>query len=172
MNAAKSVLSFSLVSLLALSDACVAQGSVQDYGDLKPISFFGSISVKVHIVDSTQPDKSGGLSSEDLTQFMRLQFSRYFSDVPFRGIDVSHWSDEENKASMGRFSCRVWIESNESPVAYQVKCQISTSDHLNIIEDASLGYGPKDKVAAIVRQQIDRMVQSFALIYFQIKNEP
>jgi predicted TIM-barrel fold metal-dependent hydrolase len=57
-------------------------------------------------------------------------------------------------------------------VAYQVKCQISTSDHLNIIEDASLGYGPNDKVAAIVRQQIDRMVQSFAVIYSQVRNEP
>jgi len=165
-------LRFSLVLFFALNDACVAQDSVQDYGDLKPISFFGSISVKAHIVDSTKPDKSGGLSSEELTQFMRLQFSKYFSDVPFRGIDVSHWSDEENKASMGRFSCRVWIENNESPVAYQVKCQISTSDHLNIIEDASLGYGPNDKVAAIVRQQIDRMVQSFAVIYSQVRNEP
>jgi len=172
MKAAKSGLWFSLVLFLALNDACVAQDSVQDYRDLKPISFFGSISVKSHIVDSTGPDKADGLSSEELTQFMRLQFSKYFPSVPFRGVDVSRWSDEENKASMGRFSCRVWIESNESPVAYQVKCQISTSDHLNIIEDASLGYGPKDKVPAIVRQQIDRMVQSFAVIYFRVRNEP
>ena len=29
----------------------------------------------------------------------------------------------------------------------------------------------KDKVAVIVRQQIDRMVASFALIYFRVRNE-
>ena len=72
---------------------------------------------------------------------------------------------------MGRFSCRIWIEGDDSPIAYQVKCQISTSDHLNIVGDASLGYAPKDKVAVIVRQQIDRMVESFALIFSRIRSE-
>ncbi len=167
----KQVLWFSFALFLGLNNACAAEGSPRDYEDLKLISFFGSISVSVHLADSAKPAKSSGLSSEDLTQFMRIQFGRYFSGVPFRGIDASHWSDEENRRAMGRFSCRVWIEGDDSPVAYQVKCQISTSDHLNIIEDASLGYGPKDKVATIVRQQIDRMVESFALIFSRVRSE-
>jgi len=171
MNAAKAVLWFSLVWFLGLNNACAAEGSLRDTKDLILISFFGSISVSVHLADSATPARPSGLSSEELTQFMRVKFARYFSGVPFRGIDASHWSDEENRRAMGRFSCRVWIEGDDSPVAYQVKCQISTSDHLNIIEDASLGYGPKDKVAAIVRQQIDRMVESFALIFSRVRSE-
>jgi len=66
----------------------------------------------------------------------------------------------------GRFSCRVWIESNESPVAYQVKCQISTSDHLNIIEMHRSGTVPKTRWLDRPATD-DRMVQSFALIYFR-----
>lgn len=168
MNAAKEVLLLSLALFFGWNGACAGEDSAQVYEDLKPISFFGSISVSVHINDSAKPS---GLSPEELTQFMRLQFARYFPGVPFRSVDVAHWSDEENRRAMGRFSCRVWMEGDDSPVTYQVKCQISTSEHLNMIGDASLGYGPKDKMAAIVRQQIDRMVESFALIYFRIRNE-
>lgn len=167
----KKVLWLSFVLFLGLNNACAEEDSLQIYKDLKPISFFGSISVSVHIADPAMPAASSGLSAEELTQFMRIQFARYFSGAPFRGVDVSHWSDEENRRAMGRFSCRVWIEGDESPVAYQVKCQISTSDHFNIIADASLGYGPKEKVAAIVRQQIDRMVESFSLIFSRIRSE-
>jgi hypothetical protein len=171
MKAAMEALLLGLVLFLGLSNACAGEESLQNYKDLGSISFFGSISVSVHIADSAKPTRASGISPEELTQFMRLQFARYFSDVPYRGIDVSRWSDEENRIAMGRFSCRVWIEGDDSPVAYQVKCQISTADHPNIITDASLGYGPKDKVAAIVRQQIDRMVESFALLYFRVRNE-
>jgi hypothetical protein len=169
MKAGKEVLRISLVFLFGLNTACAGADSLQNYGDLKEIAFFGSISASVHIVDSAKPDGASDLSAEDLTHFMRLQFARYFSDIPFQGVDISHWSDEENRKAMGRFSCRVWIQDDNSPVAYQVKCQISTSDHLNIIADAALGYGPTDKVAAIVRQQIDRMVESFAQIFYQIR---
>ena len=171
MKAAKEVLWFSLAVFLGLNNACAAEDSLQVYKDLKQISFFGSISVSVHTADSAKPARSSDLSSEELTQFMRIQFARYFAGVPYRSIDVSQWSDEKNRRTMGRLSCRVWIEGDESPVAYQVKCQISTSDHLNILGDASLGYGPKDKVAVIVRQQIDRMVESFALIFSRVRSE-
>ena len=171
MNAAKAGLLFGAALCIGLNNAYAAADSLQDYEDLKPISFFGSISVSVHIAESDKATRSSGLSSEELTQYARLQFSRYFPGVPFRGVDASRWSDEENRRAMGRLSCRVWIEDYNSPVAYQVKCQISTSDHLNIIGDASLGYGPKDLMAAMVRQQIDRLVGSFAVLFFRIRNE-
>lgn len=171
MKAARKLLWLSLVLFLGLNTACAAEVYRLDYSDLKRITFFGSISVSVHIADSARQDRESALSPEELTQFMRLRFAGYFPDIPFRGIDPPRWSDEENREAMGRFSCRVWIQDDNSPVAYQVKCQISTSDHLNIISDASLGYGPSDKVGAIVRQQIDRMVESFSQIFYRTRTE-
>jgi hypothetical protein len=72
---------------------------------------------------------------------------------------------------MGRFFCRVWIADDDSSVVYQVKCQISTSDHPNIIGNVIIGYCFKDEAAAVISQHIDRMVESFARIYFRVRNE-
>lgn len=174
MNRAKEILCFSFVVFLGLNGSCAGEDSLQDYKDLKPISFFGAISVSVYIgnpADTAIPAKWDGLSSAELTQFMRFQFAKYFSGVPFRDVDVTHWSNEENRRVMGRFLCRVWIADDDLFVVYQVKCQISTSDHSNIVGNAIIGYCPKDKVAAVVSQHIDRMVESFAPIYFRVRNE-
>jgi hypothetical protein len=161
---------FTVALLFGLNGVNAGENALPDYGDLKAISFFGSISASIHIPDSAKPADSAGLSPENLTKFMRLQFARHFAGIEFRDIDVSRWSNEEYRRTMARLSCRVWMGGDESPVTYQVKCQISTADHLNIIDDASLGYGSKEKMAMIIPQQIDRMLESFALTFFRIRS--
>jgi len=173
MNPAKEILCSMLV-FLGLTGSCAGADSLQDYEDLKAISFFGAISVSVYIGNPANPAIPGnrdGLSSAELTQFMRFQFTKYFSDVPFRSVDVADWSSEENRRVMGRFFCRVWIADDDSSVVYQVKCQISTSEHSNIIGNVIIGYCFKDEAAAVISQHIDRMVESFARIYFRVRNE-
>ena len=89
MNATKEVLWITLALILGLNNVWAAEVPPQDYKDLKSISFFGSIAASVHLADSAKAAKSSGLSSEELTQFMRIQFSRYFAGVPFRAIERS-----------------------------------------------------------------------------------
>ena len=83
MKAAKEVLWFSLAVFFGLNNVCAAEVSPQDFKDLKQISFFGSISVSVHLADSANSANLSDLSSEELTQFMRIQFARYFPGTPF-----------------------------------------------------------------------------------------
>ena len=160
-----------LICLQCALDAHAADKSLESYRYLKPVSFFGSISVSVHNTASEKGEREAGFSSEELTQYLRLQFARYFTNIPYRNIDASGRADPEDKNSMGRLSCRVWADGENTPSLFQVKCQISTLDHSNIIEDASLGYGPKEKATAIVREQLDRILEGFALVFFRVRSE-
>ena len=151
--------------------ACAVDKSLESYRDLKPISFFGSISVSVHDTTSENSERDTGFSSEELTQYLRNQFTRYFTDIPYRSVGVSTRADPENSSSMGRLSCRVWVDGQNTPALFQVKCQISTPDHFNIIDDTSFGYGPREKATSIVSEQIDRLMQGFSRIFFRVRNE-
>ena len=159
------------ICLQCAHQAYAEEKSIENYRDLRPISFFGAISVSVYNKGSDKTRRDTDLSSEDLTQYLRLEVGKYFPEIPYRSTDASRWADPENRNAMGRLSCRAWVNAENVPAVFQVKCQISTSDHLNIIDDASLGYGPKEKAAAIVLEQIDGIVKGFALIFFRVRNE-
>jgi hypothetical protein len=156
--------------------SCVAFASTptwaeSDFRDLRGISFFGSISATVHSAradDSAKP----GLSSAQLTQRAETRFSRLFPGIPFHKTDASNWSAPENVSAMGRLSCRAWIDADLATATYQIKCQISTAAHPNIIEDGSMGYAPKDRIDDIVTQQFDRILSGLGTIFQSIRNEP
>jgi len=170
-NRLQSAMCVFCICLQCAHSSYAAENSMEDYKALGQISFFGSIYVSVYSTASGDTEGDTDLSSEELMQYVRLQFGRYFTDIPYRSVDASRWSDPENTSSMGRLSCRVWSNVKNAPAAFQVKCQISTSDHLNIIDETSLGYGPKEKAAAIVREHIDRILEGFSLIFYRVRNE-
>ena len=172
MDPAREILCL-VVIVLGLNGSCAGAQSLEDYKDLKAISFFGAISASVYIgksADTSMPGDWNVLSSAELTQFMRFQFAKHFTDVPFRSVDAAFWSSEENAKAMGRLFCRIWIADDDSSAVYQVKCQISTSDHPSIIHNAIIGYCFKDEAAIVLMQHIDRMMESFAGIYFGVRN--
>jgi hypothetical protein len=158
------------------SASCVACASMpgwaqSDNRDLRGISFFGSISATVHIAgadDSAKP----GLSSAQLTRRAETRFSTLFPGIPLRKTDAANWTAPENVNAMGRLSCRAWIDADLATATYQIKCQISTASHLNIIEDGSMGYAPKDRIDDIVIQQFDRILAGFGTIFQSVRNDP
>ena len=170
-NRSHSALYVFFICLQCAHQAYAEEKSIENYRDLRPIAFFGSISVSVYNNGSDKTRRETDLSSEELTQYLRLEYGNYFAEIPYRSTDASRWSDPENRNAMGRLSCRAWVDAENAPAVFQVKCQISTSDHLSIIDDASLGYGPKEKATAVVCEQIDRIVKGFALIFFRVRNE-
>lgn len=145
--------------------------SLESYQDLKPITFFGTISVSVHDTHADGDKREPGLSSEDLTQYLRLQVENHFPDVPYRSMDASDQPDTKTSSSMGQLFCRIWVDGRNTPAVFQVRCQVSTSTHFNIIDDVSFGYGPKEMAPAIVREQINQILKGFAAIFFRIRSE-
>lgn len=157
------------------SIACVVIAPIpgraeSDYRDLRDISFFGSISATVHVAgvdDSATP----GPSSAKLTRRAELRFSKLFPGIPYQKTDASDWSAPENAKAMGRLACRAWIDARPATATYQIKCQISTAAHLNIIEDGSMGYAPTDRIDDIVTQQFDRILTGFGTILQSVRND-
>ena len=143
-----------------------ADKSLENYRNLKPIASFGSISVSVHSADAKSPAPETALSSEALTRYLQLQVASHFPDVPHSG-----GTDPKDQSVVGYLLCRVWLDVGSSPAVFQVKCQISTSTHISIIDDVSFGYGPKEKVPAIIREQIDQILKGFAVIFFRVREE-
>lgn len=160
-----------IASVSCVTFASIPGWAESDYRDLRGISFFGSISATVHVAGADNPAKPGP-SSAQLTQRAETRFSRLFSGIPYQKTDASSWSAPENVSAMGRLSCRTWIDAELATAAYQIKCQISTAAHPNIIEDGSIGYAPKDKVGDIVNQQIDRILSEFAAVFQSVKMAP
>lgn len=160
-----------VATLTVFAFASIAGLAEPDYRDLKNISSFGSILATVHVAGPEDTAKPG-LSSAQLTQRAEERFVGAFPGIPYRKIAPADWGTPENLAAMGRLSCRAWINADLATAEYQIKCQISTGAHANIIEDGSLGYAPKDKVADIVNQQIDRIVTGFGAAFQAAKMAP
>lgn len=160
-----------LVVCLQWVPSFAAEESLESYRELKPIALFGSISVSVYDADAKTPDRETTVSSEELTRYLQLQFASYFPDIPYSSVDALERPDQKDKGSVGNLLCRVWFDGGNSPAVFQVRCQISTSAHLSIIDDVSFGYGPKEKAPAIIREQIDQILKGFAMIFFRVRNE-
>jgi hypothetical protein len=151
--------------------ASVASCAESDYRDLRGISFFGSISATVHVAGADDSANSRS-SSAQLTQRAEARFSRLFPGIPYRKTDASTWSAPENVNAMGRLSCRAWLDAGLVTATYQIKCQISTAAHPNIIEDGSMGYAPKDRIDDSVTQQFDRILSEFGAVFQSVKIAP
>ncbi|HVY06144.1 MAG TPA: hypothetical protein VHB46_09230 [Burkholderiales bacterium] len=161
--------SASVLAATATPLASSAERGMEAYQDLKPIASFGSVVASVHKPSSDNAGDAALPSSNDLTRYLREQVAKAFPDVPINGNASSGSTDADGSGSVGRLSCRVWIDSGSVPVVFQVKCQVSTASHLNIIEDTSLGYGPKEKASEVVRGQIDHIIEGFAQTFAKVK---
>ena len=157
-----------VATVLGFVCASLASSAEPEYRDLKGITFFGSISATVH-VDDPGNVLQAELSSAQLTRRAEALFAKFFPGTPYRRTAASVWSAPDNVATMGRLSCRVWVEAGLPSVAYQIKCQISTTAHPVIVDDGSIGYAPKDKVGAIVNQQIERVLAGLGIIFQSVK---
>jgi len=162
---------FALAVCLHCAPLFAADPNLENYRDLKPIASFGSISVSVYNADSSAPESEAAFSSEELTQYLQLQATSYFPDVPYIRADASGGPDPKDNGSVGYLLCRVWLDSSNTPAVFQVRCQISTSTHVGIIHDVSFGYGPKEKAPAIIREQIDQILRGIAAMFARVRSE-
>lgn len=135
------------------------------YGPLKQIEYFGFI--HVHIKNAG--DQKLGMSSEDLTDFLKLRYKNNFANVAYR--DEGNLLGVQNADRVGYLWCGVWTVGTDFPVAYHVECKCGSMSNPTTLTDAVLGYGNKKNVPESIRQALDSMVSKFAIQFFKTRKE-
>jgi hypothetical protein len=136
------------------------------YADLKKVESFGFIHVHIKNSDGNPL----GLSSQDLTDHLKLRYKNSFANVPFRdqSKNLMHVRDPEK---VGYFWCGVWTVGDNYPVAYHVECRAGSFANSSILKDAVLGYGNKKNVPDTVKESISNIVSEFAIRFFKTRGE-
>ena len=135
------------------------------YGPLKQIEYFGFI--HVHIKNSGE--QTLGMSSEDLTDFLKLRYMNNFANVAYR--KEGNILGVQNMDRIGSLWCGVWTVGTDFPVAYHVECNCGSLSKPTTLTDEVLGYGNKTNVPESIRQALDSMVSKFAIQFFKTRRE-
>jgi hypothetical protein len=136
------------------------------YGGLKKIDSVGFIHVHLKNSESNKL----GLTSEDLTDFLKLRYKNNFGNIPF--LDKSKKIGEiKNREAIGNLWCGVWTVGDDYPIAYHVECRFGSFGNPSIVSDEVLGYGNKRNVPESIKNSIDRMTSEFAIQFYKSRGE-
>jgi hypothetical protein len=99
-----------------------------------------------------------GLDGRTLAGFLETQFLEDFAflqnDFEFDRI-YETWE-------IGLFECEVWTVGSQYPIAFHVQCAGGSMDEPRNWLNATLGYGPKEKITDTVRTTLDSIVGDYA----------
>jgi len=99
-----------------------------------------------------------GLDSRTLDTFIEKQF---LQDFAFLQSDFAFDKTYETW-EIGLFECEVWTVGSNYPIAFHVQCTGGSMDEPRHWRNATLGYGPKDKIVEMVKKTIDSIVDEYA----------
>jgi len=99
-----------------------------------------------------------GLDSRTLDTFLEKQF---LQDFAFIQSDFAFDKTYETW-EIGLFECEVWTVGSNYPIAFHVQCTGGSMDEPRHWRNATLGYGPKDKIVEMVKKTIDSIVDDYA----------
>lgn len=170
----KKIVIFMFLVITVFSVTCIAsaQKSITDilYGDFSEIDSFGYIYVKV------QGDRAAliGLKSDELTDYAKLRYKNNFSGVEYQEIsseESSIFQEEEKAKKVGSIWFRVWISGESNPIAYFIECKAGNYKSYEIWSDEVLGVCDEREINQIARNEINRMIEDFAIIFFKVRGE-
>ncbi len=170
----KKIIIFIFIVITVFSVTCIgsAQKSITDilYGDFSEIETFGYIYVKV------QGDRASiiGLNSEELTDYAKLRYKNNFSGIEYQEISTEEsaiFQEKEKAEKAGSIWFRIWIAGDNSPIAYYIECKAGNYDNYEIWSDEVLGVCEEKEIMQIVRNEINRMVENFAIVFFKVRGE-
>jgi hypothetical protein len=99
-----------------------------------------------------------GLDRRALTSVLEAQFLQDFS---FLQQDYAFDKTYETW-QIGLFACEAWTVGNHYPIAFHLQCTGGPMDEPRHWHYATLGYGPKDKIAGAVREGLQSIVSEYA----------
>jgi hypothetical protein len=170
----KKTILFMFIAIMVFSVTCIAsaQKSITDilYGDFSEIESFGYIYVKVQGERATLI----GLKSDELTDYAKLRYKNNFSGIEYQEIsseESSIFQEEEKAKKVGSIWFRVWISGENNPIAYFIECKAGNYDNYEIWSDEVLGVCDEREINQIARNEINRMIEDFAIIFFKVRGE-
>lgn len=111
-----------------------------------------------------------GLDKKELTDYLRLKIKNNFANISFEG------KGSPGK-QLGYISLRVHVVGDNYPVAYHLKYQFRHTGSPQIDDsviwenDIMLGYGSKDTVPDMIREDIDTVIRELAILFFKVRGE-
>jgi len=161
-----------MIFIFSVSIFVIAQKSISDilYGDFSEIETFGYIHVKV------QGDRAVmmGLNSQELTDFAKLKYKNNFSGIEYQEItaaESSIFQEEERAKKVGSIWFRIWIEGEGVPIVYYIECKAGNYENYEMWSDETLGICDEKEINQIVRTEINRMIENFAVTFFKVRGE-
>ena len=108
-----------------------------------------------------------GLDTSTLTTFLEGQF---LQELAFLQSDFVFDKTYETW-EIGLFGCEAWTVGTTYPIAFHVQCAGGSMDEPGHWQHATLGYGPKDKIAEIMKSTLDAIVAEYAVFVRKAKGE-
>ena len=133
-----------------------------EYRPAQQIKRFSSPTI---ILRGTAPNI--GLDTSTLTAFLEGQF---LQELAFLQSDFVFDKTYETW-EIGLFGCEAWTVGNTYPIAFHVQCAGGSMDEPGHWQHATLGYGPKNKIAEIVKNTLDAIVAEYAVFVRKAKDE-
>jgi hypothetical protein len=99
-----------------------------------------------------------GLDSRTLASLLEAKFLQEFT---FLQNDFSFEKTYETW-EIGLFDCEVWTVGSSYPIALHIQCTGGSMDEPRHWHYATLGYGPKEKIADTVTKALDSIVGEYA----------
>jgi hypothetical protein len=161
-----------LIVMLLISNPISAQRTIEDilYRDFTEIETFGYIYVKVQ----GEGADIIGLNSEELTNYAKLKYKNNFSGIAYQEVtaeESSIFQEEEKAKKVGSIWFRIWTVEEVFPIAYYMECKAGNYENYEIWSDEVLGICSEKEIKQIARNEINRMIENLAIIFFKVRGE-
>ena len=120
-------------------------------------------------------DKATGLKQEKLLDYTKLRFLNNFAG--FRLFDNFQEDSIAGKGikelpddSVGIIFINVWTVGKDYPIAFHVSLKAGTLDKLDVYDDAYLGYSSAKCVENQIKESINTLMETFAVIFFKARD--
>lgn len=99
-----------------------------------------------------------GLDSRVLASALEVKFLQDFAFLQGNfAFDKTYETWE-----IGLFDCEAWTVGLTYPIAFHLQCVAGSMDEPRHWRYATLGYGPKDKIAETIRKALDSIIVEYA----------
>ena len=99
-----------------------------------------------------------GLDSRTLANALEMKFLQDFAFLQANfAFDKSYETWE-----IGLFDCEAWTVGHTYPIAFHLQCVAGSMDEPRHWRYATLGYGPKEKIAETIRKALDAIIGEYA----------
>ncbi len=166
------------LSILIVVCVLLTASSVKADDDYDKHKYKGFLDIETFLKHTTSVCVEGddaekiGVNELELTDYLRLKVKNNFTDIEFVELNIAEAPGKET----GYIRVRVWVLDDSYPVIFRVIVKFNSyyrplDDAYIIREEESLGYSTRDKVPAIIKKIIGKLVERLAMSFYKVREE-